>query len=237
MSLKIKPAHLQWIFDLMAIPLKAPQFFYEDADIFVQFFRRMDQKTTYRIIKQKNDANIEPSAFGLTIIQTSRLDFMFVKNADTQARPAMQKFFRNAFLNIAAWYLCPLIQANKKQCPYMTNTWINNYCSKIDNLGKEERDEYFGTNLRFMRDVRQEWWMYPYEKVASQLGKDMQEEILLFVGMFLAGDFEPNLLEAIHVETNSLVTRTCCGCDDLTFGGTCSAKLFCCGSSRTVSLG
>ena len=190
MSLKIKPAHLQWIFDLMAIPLKAPQFFYEDADIFVQFFRRMDQKTTYRIIKQKNDANIEPSAFGLTIIQTSKLDFMFVKNADTQARPATQKFFRNAFLNIAAWYICPLIQANKKQCPYMTNTWMRNYLSKMDNLEKEERDERFDTTLKFMQSVRSEWWMYPYLKVASQLGKDTEEAILLFVGMFLAAHEE-----------------------------------------------
>jgi hypothetical protein len=190
MSLNIKPAHLQWIFALMATPLKAPQFFYEDADIFVQFFKRMDQKTTYRIVKQKSDANIEPSAFGRTIIQASRLDFMFVKNTDTQARPATQKFFRNAFLNIAAWYICPLIQANKKQCPYMTNTWIHDYLSKMDTLEKEKRDEYFDTILRFMQDVRPEWWIYPYEKVASKLGEDTQETILLFVGMFLAAHEE-----------------------------------------------
>ena len=185
MTLEIKPAHLQHIFSFLAIPLDYPKYFYENADIFYQFFKRLDEKATYQAIKQTKDAGIEPSYFGKIILNISEKGFLAKKDTSPQKRKFLQEISRDIFLNLAAWYIFPLFISNGKKCPYMPHVWIKNFMDKKTEGDPQLYTEYISDVKKFMESVTPEWWMSPYKDIGRQMGKATQDNIVLLVGMFL----------------------------------------------------
>ena len=185
MTLKIKPAHLQYIFCFMATPLDYPHYFYENADIFYQFFKRLDKKATYQAIKQTKNTGIKPSYLGEIVIYISEKGFRAKSTTSSQERKILQKFSRNTFLNLAAWYIFPLFIANGRKCPYMPYIWIKSFLDGKTKGDPQLYREYISSVKEFMENVRPKWWMAPYKNIASTMGEKVQDNIVLLVGMFL----------------------------------------------------
>jgi hypothetical protein len=199
MSLEIKKAHLQSAFYLLAWHLKTPKLFYANADIVYYFFSRMDENTTYRVIGETKNPDIAPSYFGEIMIYTAENSFVAQNESDPTANAALIRFHQDTFLNIEAWYICPLLEANKRIWPYMPRSWIEAYVNKTKNLKKNSPHEYqvYLTGiLDFVTGVGVDWWLYPYENILSQIGINAQENILIFIGMFLQACQEQNTKEA-----------------------------------------
>lgn len=162
-----------------------PGYFYENASIFQEFFKRLDQKTTKRKKKSIGSQDIAPAWFGATIIASAQQGFSIIQRVDPAKKAAYKEFFKNTFLNLIAWYIFPLIFANNHKCPYMPREWITNFLDRRINSDPQNREDYFQSILEFMEAVKPKWWITPYKSIASQIGKDAQEAILIFVGMFL----------------------------------------------------
>jgi len=185
MSLEIKPAHLQYVFSLMTAPLDYPHFFYSDTEIFRNFFNRMDKKATYRKIKQTKNLDIEPSYFGEIIIMYSEYAFLAEEQENQVEKEAIEKYTIDAFLNLAAWYILALLEAAKRKCPYMPNSWTNAFLTKIEKMDKQTYESYIEGVLSIMMEVDSKSWLTPYKDIGSQLGKNAQDSLLILVGMFL----------------------------------------------------
>ena len=186
MSLEIKKAHLKYAATLMAIPLDYPEFFFADANIFYYFFKRLDEKTANRIKKITKNEEIPRAYFGQMIIDMSKLDISIVADAPPNEKKAMRKFARNTFLNLAAWYICPLLEANRRMCPYMTFDWVKNFLNTANARNPADRRQYYDGIRAFISNARARNWKRALDDMAPQLGKDAETYILLFVGMFLA---------------------------------------------------
>lgn len=162
-----------------------PNFFFEEADLFFYLFKQIDKSTTFRVIKRTGDANIAPSFFGEEIILFSEVDYEIVRNANPAAAEALKHFSRNTFLNLAAWYVLPLIAANGYICPYMPSLWVKKFVKEKTLLGAERLQKYISDIYTFMESSEATTWVNPYKNIASRLGPDACRSILILIGMFL----------------------------------------------------
>lgn len=193
-TLTITKAHLQYAQSLMAYPLAYPQVFFEDAKMFFIFFPLMDQKATTTAIIKLENAEIEPSAFGQTVIRFAKQNFVTDREAfmplltrefDKDTQKTLQYFATHLFLNLAAWYICPLLAANNYFSPYMPRPWILKYLAEKRALTKEERTKYFKKIVAFLASVEDKRWVFPYDNLAGQLGPRGVGSLLFLIGMFL----------------------------------------------------
>lgn len=162
-----------------------PNFFLEEADLFFYLFKQIDKTTTFRIRKQARNANIAPSWFGEEVIIFSEIDYDIVKNANPTEAETLKHFSQDTFLNLAAWYLLPLIAANNYICPYMPQRWALRFLKEKLSLEVSELRKYFAEIYGFIENSEAKTWVNPYKTIASQLGQDACDSILLLVGMFL----------------------------------------------------
>jgi hypothetical protein len=116
----------------------------------------------------------------------SKLDISIVADAPPNEKKAMRKFARNTFLNLAAWYICPLLEANRRMCPYMTFDWVKNFLNTANARNPADRRQYYDGIRAFISNARARNWKRALDDMAPQLGKDAETYILLFIGMFLA---------------------------------------------------
>jgi len=190
MSLDIKKAHLKYAPTLMVKSLGYPQLFYENADIFYHFFKRLDEETTTRMKKIAKIDNIPKAYFGQMVIDMSNMDFTISKNVAPDKKEAIKKFSRNTFLNLAAWYICPLLEANMRRCPYITSDWIKNFLTVSHKRSPAERSAYYDSIRAFINIAQAKKWIRALDGVATQLGKDAENYILLLIGLFLTAHEE-----------------------------------------------
>lgn len=193
-ALIVTKAHLQYVQSLMASPLPYPQVFFEDAKIFFIFFPLMDQKATTTATIRVKSAEIEPSAFGQTVIRFAKQDFvtdpvafmpLITREFDKDAQKTLQHFATRLFLNLAAWHICPLFAANNYFCPYMPRPWILKYLAEKSALTQEERTKYFKEIVAFLASAEDKRWVFPYGNLAGQLGSKGVGSLLFLIGMFL----------------------------------------------------
>lgn len=185
MSLEIKPVHLQYAWGLMAVPLKYPDFFYCGAEIFYYLFKRIDEKVTYLKMQQTENSQVEPSHFGEIVIMYSEYIFPPEDLGTQVENEVIEKSFQDIFLNLAAWYILPLLEATKPKRPYMPESWTKAFLSKIQEMDRQSYETYISSVLYFLEKVDSKGWMTPYEKIARELGKNVQDSLLILVGMFL----------------------------------------------------
>ena len=205
MSLEVKKAHLKFAFYLLAWRLRAPNLFYTNADIVELFFTRMDENATYGIIAQTKNPDAKPCYFGEIIIYTAENGFDVAGKSDPTEGAVLKRFCRDIFLNVAAWYICPLLEANKRQWPYMPQSWVGAYVEKIKNLKRDNPNEYrkyLDNIFDFIKGAEEKWWIYPYENILTQIGEKSQENILIFIGMFLQAREEQKKESAKNIELN-----------------------------------
>ncbi len=218
-ALTVTKAHLQYAQSFMASPLPYPQVFFEDAKIFFIFFPLMDQKATTTAIMKVKNADIEPSYLGQIIVRSAKQNFVTDQEAfmpfvarefDKDTQKLIQHFATHLFLNLAAWYICPLFAANNYFCPYMPRAWIVNFLTEKKALGQKERAAYFEGIVAFIRQAEDKRWIFPYQNLAGQLGPKGVGSLLSLIGMFLeARDQEndilaPNLDPSIRDFLNTL---------------------------------
>ena len=185
MSLEIKSVHLQYAWDLMEVPLKYPDYFYSDSGIFYCLFIRIDEKATHIKRQKIDDPQIEPSHFGEVVIMYSEYITPDKDQGSEVEKEAIVKSFQDTFLNLAAWYILPLIAAAKPNRPYMPENWTSAFLAKIQGMDDQSYEVYANDVLDFLKNVNSKGWMRPYEEIASKLGKDVQKSLLILVGMFL----------------------------------------------------
>lgn len=185
MSLEVKPEHLRYILGLMAVPLDYPMFFFSDAEIFYYLFKRIDEKATYREIKRTQNPDIEPSYFGEIVIMYSEYGFGAEERASPVEKEVIEEYNRETFLNLAAWYILPLLEAANRRCPYMSQNWTMEFLEKIGAMNRQTYTSRIGNTLDFMKKVKSKSWLTPFLDIGSQLGKNAQDSILILVGMFL----------------------------------------------------
>ena len=186
MSLEIKPVHLQYAWGLMTLPQKYPDYFYSDASVLFYLFERIDEKATHTKIKQDKDPQIEPSHFGQTVLLYSEYIFPDEDPGSEVEKEVLRKEFQDTFLNLAAWYILPLIQAAKPKLPYMPERWTKAFLNKIQEMDRQSYETYASGVLDFLTNVDSKGWMRPYEEIADKLDKTVQNSLLILVGMFLA---------------------------------------------------
>ncbi|MFY9457626.1 MAG: hypothetical protein WAP23_01710 [Candidatus Spechtbacterales bacterium] len=205
MSLEIKAAHLKLAFYLLAWHLKMPNLFYANADIVYCFFSRMDENATYAVIAQSKNPDAEPCYFGEIIIYTAENGFVIDDKSDPTEKAALKRFYQDTFLNVAAWYICPLFEANGRKWPYMPRSYVEAYIYETKDLKKNNPDkyhEYLNGVFALINETEAKWWLYPYENVLSQFGEKAQENILIFMGMFLKACEEQKAKKRGATKTN-----------------------------------
>ncbi|MBI1888632.1 MAG: hypothetical protein HYS15_01730 [Candidatus Spechtbacteria bacterium] len=205
-ALTVTKAHLQYAQSFMASPIPYPQIFFEDAKIFFVFFPLMDQKATTTAIMKVKNANIEPSCLGQIIVRSAKQNFvtdqgafmpLIMQEFDKDTQKLLQHFATHLFLNLAAWYICPLFAANNYFCPYMPRSWILKFLNEKKTLKQNERTKYADQIIMYLAEVEKRRWVAPYVEHAGKLGRKGTHSLLLLIGMFLEAQEKEEALKAL----------------------------------------
>lgn len=208
-ALTVTKADLQFALSFMADPLPYRQLFFKNADTIVPIFLLLDEKATYAAITRTKNPGIEPSYFGESIMKFANLDFATGEGAlfshmtqeqefDPTAREALKHFATHIFLNLAWWYIGPMLWAVRFQCPYMPESWVKKFLAQKTSLPLNQQMEYLGSIVDFIRNqtasvqlTQKLCWITPYEDISGQLGNKGRYVLRMLIGMFLAALDKP----------------------------------------------
>lgn len=179
------------------------QRFLESADFLSSLFLFLDEKATRAAIIRTKNAEIEPSYFGETVLKFANLDFITSEGAlapritqefDPTAQEALKHFATHLFLNLAWWYVGPILWAVHFHCPYMPESWVKKFLEQKTSLPLPKQIEYLDSIVAFIRSqeasiyitqAQELRWITPYDDISGQLGQKGRYILRMLIGMLL----------------------------------------------------